>query len=543
MAILAIGFSDREYNHIKETARSISFDTLGMKPDPSLELGTTIERVAGCKNVDVFLMDDKILPHDPRQAVAYINEISNIFNTKGLVVIPRHPKLSVKYIIDSGLVEFIKRPLDALDLTARIHSVMELKKTKQRQADAEKWFYQVVENLPVIFAEYEDGINVKYSNALGADIWGIPHEEVLNPPDRWIHYIHPEDKDRVIHAIGNMGHKPLNLQYRIVRPDGQLRWIDDSFIPIFDENGSRQKIFGFGSDITKRKLAEFSLQKSEEHLHILLESVTNFAIYRVAFESGDFSRSKVIFVSPSIVDILGVTDLSFNAWLDSFHPDDAKKIEKNLISHAVDLKDETVVRVFHSVFKEWRWIQIVANRTLDENNHLKYSSGIMFDVTDRIQTSMALKEKEKELRTQAGKLEKLNSAMSALLDYREKEIETVKKNTLETLNRLVRPYIQDMCLTDMNKDQQTLLDIISAHLNNISASFARTLSTWKGKLSPMEIKVADLVRSGKTTKEISQLLKVTTNAVSFHRANIRTKLGISNEKVNLTSYLRTLEMD
>jgi DNA-binding CsgD family transcriptional regulator len=56
----------------------------------------------------------------------------------------------------------------------------------------------------------------------------------------------------------------------------------------------------------------------------------------------------------------------------------------------------------------------------------------------------------------------------------------------------------------------------------------------------MQIQIADLVKAGKSTKEISELLNLSDRAIEFHRNNIRNKLGLKNKKINLQSYLLSL---
>ncbi len=67
-----------------------------------------------------------------------------------------------------------------------------------------------------------------------------------------------------------------------------------------------------------------------------------------------------------------------------------------------------------------------------------------------------------------------------------------------------------------------------------------SLSSKIVKLSPTEIKVINLVKMGKTTKEIAKTMNLATSTIDFHRNNIRAKLGIKNKKINLSSYLSTI---
>jgi len=82
--------------------------------------------------------------------------------------------------------------------------------------------------------------------------------------------------------------------------------------------------------------------------------------------------------------------------------------------------------------------------------------------------------------------------------------------------------------------------IIETNLEDIIAPFISKVISQNVYLTPQEIQVANLVRAGHQSKEISELLEISVNAVSFHRKNIRAKLGLKHEGINLRSYLLTL---
>jgi len=492
------------------------------------------------ENLNLILIDDPLLPDDPVQACRQIRDMAENSDTIIMLLVDKEMNPQSKQVIQEGCSEFLIKPVKKIEIMTRMNTCLNLQKEKRKRKASESLFSQVVENMPIIFADYEDGINAVYANKLGSQIWGMSHEEVMNPPSKWTQFIHPEDKDWVMEAIRNLKQDNLYIQYRIIRPDGQLRWIDDSFIPVFDNEGNRIRVFGFGQDITRRKFAEHSLKKSDEHLRSLMETATDFAIYRLMFNKENPFQPEIIFASPSIMDILGANENSLDVWLNTFHAEDAEKIRHTLRKKPVPRKMEETVRVFHPEHQEWRWIQIIENHLTDEKGNLKYSNGIMFDVTDRVNATRALKEKDLQLARQADKLQKLNDALSVLLEHQEKKLSDMQHNISETLDKLVVPYLLDLSVTELDQNQQTFVDIISSNLANVTSSFVKSLSSWKKKLSPTEIKVADLVKNGKNTKEIAELFNVSPAAISFHRTNIRTKLEITNEKINLASYLQNL---
>jgi DNA-binding CsgD family transcriptional regulator len=154
------------------------------------------------------------------------------------------------------------------------------------------------------------------------------------------------------------------------------------------------------------------------------------------------------------------------------------------------------------------------------------------------EANAALRKKEEELRAQTRHLEEMNTAMQVLLQHREEEKVRIQQDVAANVQKLVRPYLKRMEDLEPTGEMKTYLEIVRSNLQDVTAPLARSMFSQVG-LTPTEMRVADLVRNGKSTKEIAGLLSVSTNAVSVHRHSIRRKLGLLNRKVNLRAHLQS----
>ena len=162
------------------------------------------------------------------------------------------------------------------------------------------------------------------------------------------------------------------------------------------------------------------------------------------------------------------------------------------------------------------------------------------DITEGKQAERALQEREAELKVRSRDLEEVNAALKVLLKKREGDKSELEAQVLFNVNELIVPYLKKLKESPFNALQQTYLNVLETNLKEIISPFYRTLSANYTHLTPREIQIADLVKRGKTTKEIGELMNSSTRAVEFHRNNIRKKLGLANKKTNLRSYLLTL---
>lgn len=163
------------------------------------------------------------------------------------------------------------------------------------------------------------------------------------------------------------------------------------------------------------------------------------------------------------------------------------------------------------------------------------------DITDLKLTEEALIESRGALEENTQALEEANVALKVLLKQRENDKFELEKKVLKNIKELVLPYLDKLKSVSLKPRQKTLVDILDNHLKDIISPFLQRFSNANILLTPQEIQVATLVKDGKSSKEIAEILIVSEATVNFHRKNLRTKLGLKNKQTNLRSYLLSLE--
>lgn len=159
------------------------------------------------------------------------------------------------------------------------------------------------------------------------------------------------------------------------------------------------------------------------------------------------------------------------------------------------------------------------------------------EIEDRKRAEEALRKREEELKAKSRHLAEVNTALKVLLKQRENDRNELEESMLSNVKELISPYIAQLRKTRLHTRQTMFVNILESNLNNIISPFISRLSSRFLNFTPMEIRVANLVKEGKTNKEIAALLFLSKNTVLFHRHNIRSKLGLKNTKINLRTHL------
>ncbi len=195
------------------------------------------------------------------------------------------------------------------------------------------------------------------------------------------------------------------------------------------------------------------------------------------------------------------------------------------------------------VRKDGTKVVIEANSTfIESEGERRGSLAILRDVTERKRTEKELEtyrhHLEELVRERTSDLEQANTALRVMLKKESELKKELKEKILTNVNDLIIPALQKI---KKGVDDKHYLDFIESNLNNILSSFAHKLSSRYFNLTPTQLQISNLIKHGKNTREIAEILNLSTNTVHFHRTNIRKKIGISKHKTNLRSFLLSLD--
>jgi PAS domain S-box-containing protein len=316
-------------------------------------------------------------------------------------------------------------------------------------------------------------------------------------------------------------------------PDG--RWWDVKVEPVRNRNGKIEGAIEIARDITEQKQAEESLQENEERLR---QVVLNMPVMLDAFDEDN----RILVWNKECERVTGYTAeemVGASNVLELLYPD--QKYLAKFLAEWAERGDE---------FYNWE-MNITCKdgieKTIAWSNISKHfpipgwrSWAIGVDISERKQAEAALLEREQKLERQAQHLEEVNTALNVLLEHREEEKKKLEENILSNVQKLIFPYIEKVERSPLDDKNKTYIDIIKSNLKELISPFAKTLSSKYSILTSTEIQVADHIKHGRTSKEIASLLNVSVKAVSFHRGNIRRKLGLVKKKINLRSHLQSL---
>ncbi|MEG4393146.1 PAS domain S-box protein [Microcoleus sp. BROC3] len=316
--------------------------------------------------------------------------------------------------------------------------ISERKKTEAALKESEERFRQLAENIENVFWM----LNVQpqeiiYISPGYEKIWGRSCADLYAYGRFFAESIHPEDRERVLATFTQQIESEDEIEYRIVRPDGEIRWIRDRAFPIRNQAGQVYRIVGIAEDISEGKQAEKTLRESEERFRQLAENIQD-SFWLMSAEFTD-----LLYLSPAYQNIWGrsheelyAEPLKMMEWV---HPEDKHLLEEAMGRVLQGESTSTEYRIFRPD-GTMRWVCDRAFSIYDESGNIYRIAGIGEDISDR---------KFTEARIQAALREK-----EVLL----KEIHHRVKNNMQVISSLLQlqaQYIEDEATLALFEESQT----------------------------------------------------------------------------------------
>jgi two-component system CheB/CheR fusion protein len=204
----------------------------------------------------------------------------------GQVIVSGHPMLLTARDGTARTVEHCTAPIRDVHGAIRgvvliIRDITEHRRARRAQRASEERFRQLVDHLHDVFWIHElDRPSVAYVSPAYEAVWGRSCSSLYESPLSYLEAVHPEDREQAARARRELeGGEATANEYRVIQPDGTVRWVWDRGFPVRDKSGRVVRLVGIAEDITERKRVEHALheadRRKDEFLAMLSHELRN----------------------------------------------------------------------------------------------------------------------------------------------------------------------------------------------------------------------------------------------------------------------------
>jgi PAS domain S-box-containing protein len=365
------------------------------------------------------------------------------------------------------------------------------------------------------------------------ELLGYPRGSFPRSLQGWLEHLHPDDRADASEQLWQCVHdeSAFYAEYRMRRTAGNYLWVSDQAIVLTDEGGRPTNVVGAMRDVTHEREA-LRVQREAEELHRVLFRLGSPVMHvDGAGHYLDADSSALVFFERSRDEMLGSSvHQDFPATVDGLigaeHPAPEGGVQME-VDCTVRGRAKTLM------------LTVIPSHLGDQRTYFLLGT----DITAQKTLQRELARSERALRRQTTILDERNAALRVLLAQREEDRHELEQRIVQNVERLIEPSIERLSKALYHRPERPEIEALHQNLREIVGPFAqRLLRNGQGRapLTRREFEVADMVRLGKTTAEIATALHISQSAVSFHRANIRTKLDLPKGGPQLSTHLAAL---
>ncbi len=380
---------------------------------------------------------------------------------------------------------------------------------------------------------------VEMINRKGCEILGREPEEIIG--ENWFQRFVPERLSEATYEAfeklmaGELGQAEYH-ENPILTISGDERLVNWHNSLLRDENGNVIGTLSSGDDITERKMAEDELRKSRDRLELVVNSTND-----VLFDWPDINVNK-IWLSPKFFKLLGYEVSEFEPTLEKLiemlHPDEqdgGAQWVQDMMHYKEPFEAEYRIRKKDGAYI---WIQVKGGTYYNEAGEPTRMSGSVSDISRRKEMEAELIRTAQQLAEEQKGLKSANITLRHVLDSIQTDRAEYKRLICEEIEQALLPSLKKLQNKEISHDSNEIANLIE-NLTAILHQDTDSFSTNLANLTPREHQICDLIRENRSSKEIAKMLNVSLSTIHKHREEIRKKLGLTNKKVNLASYLRT----
>jgi PAS domain S-box-containing protein len=355
------------------------------------------------------------------------------------------------------------------------------------------------------------------------------------------------------------------------RKDGSTFHTQFSASLVRDNEGTPLYMFGSFVDITERKLAEASLKQAKKELMLKINEATkelraanrklekeiverkqamdevrkSEADYRGLFES---AHDAIVIFEPKNEIVLDVNHRACEIYgfnHSEFIGMSLEKISKNNPRGKRHIT-KTFDKGFCHQFETTQYRKDDSEMILEINaSPVDYKGqqailSINRDVTDQRRAQQNLKNAHELLMTKHRALEEKNIALNEVLNHIEFEKRSIESKIQTQIDQIILPAMKAL-QRKLGSTERKYLLLLEDSLEDITSSITHHLSDQYTALSPRELQICNMIKQGLSSKETAALLNISEETIRSQRKNIRKKLGISGQKINLSSFLTLMD--
>ena len=396
----------------------------------------------------------------------------------------------------------------------------------------------------VIVPFQEEGSPITFVNTAFEEITGYQASEVLG---RSCGFLLNGDLDQ--EALVEFGgairsNEPTTRVVRNYRKDGSLFYNELSVYPLLGESGEITYLIWTQNDITSTNKHKESYGAYSQH--------SNEAIWRLDFNPPISVNIPVTDQVQEFIERGVFGEVNDKAAQIYGYKEGIEVVGRPLKEFLQGEDQKNINMITKLVRRNFTMDRVVVTEKTAEGNQLVSLNNVMptvteegvchlwgasLDVTELFDTKQKLQLSKDQLAAQKKTLEKKNIALNELIAHMEFEKKDAMDKIVSYVSEVALPSLEKIRL---NKGKDFYIDLHRRVLEDLASPYAQKIDKIRSVLTPREMEVCNLVKNGYTNKEISRLLGITRQTVEKHRRMARKKLGITNKKINLHSYLNSL---